>query len=119
MAVDGITSGITGFFEDNFTFSEGFFAEQGQRVHDTFVKKIPFYENFMLFRTTFEDLSVGIGVPPSFTVTMPGRFGGGTYEVIDFTYFSQYRDTIFTWIKFGGWFMVLFKVSKRLPKYIS
>lgn len=104
---------------DLFLPSDGFFKAKYDELKEAFFKSIPLLNEINLFFKQFQAVNISTGKVPSFKMTMPDKFGGGEYNIINFSFFDDYRDVIHQWIKFGGWFYVIIKLIKRLPNYIS
>lgn len=58
------------------------------------------------------------GEPPVYEITMPAKYGGDTFSVVDFSYFSNYRTYILNFIRFIAWFMFIKRIIKKFPLII-
>ena len=94
--------------------SDGFFLNYVTEIKEAFFGKIPIFTQLFDFFTTVMDISVN-GGKPKFEVTFPDSYGGGTYSIIDFSMFDEYRVFIFNFIRFTAWFFFLKRLFRMLP----
>lgn len=126
-------------FSDNFLLkiafvpSDGYFSENFSELQKIIFDKFPFIEQLaaVINPSTLElsmysdDLDPQLSAIISKTtddqlsVTMPKKYGGGTYTWMDFSYFMQYRDTIFSVIRLCLWFPFLKWLYGRVPTLIN
>jgi hypothetical protein len=100
-----------------FVPSDGFVTEKFESLKSTFLSKIPVLQQILDLFATIKATQYGTK-PQDITVTMPIQYGGMTYSVINFDYFSQYRNLILNFIRYSAWFYFLKKTYKRLPSII-
>ena len=111
--VSSIMNGLISLFIPDGEFFQKFFDD----VHAKFESKIPIIPQLSDFFGAIEDVSTS-GEPPKFEVTMPEKYGGGTFSVIDFSAFDQYRVYILNFIRFIAWFVFLKRLYNRIPRMI-
>ena len=104
------------------------FELKRQELLDTFKQKFIFYENIVQALEQIKNLGTGqqsktLGVnnssTPTFDITLPSRYGGGTYTIIDFSYFSEYRSFILNFQRCIMWFFFIKGMFRSLPKATS
>lgn len=100
-----------------FVPSDGFVAEKFESLKLTLLSKIPLLQQITDLFETIKATQFGTQ-PQNFTVTMPIQYGGMTYSIINFDYFTQYRTVILNFIRYSAWFYFLKKTYKRLPGII-
>ena len=105
------------FLKIAFVPSNGFVAEKFESLKSTFLSKVPLLQQIADLFATIKATQFGTK-PQAITVTMPIQYGGQTYSVINFDYFTQYRTTILNFIRYSAWFFFLKKTYKRLPSII-
>lgn len=55
---------------------------------------------------------------PIFQVNLPAKYGGTTVNVIDFSFYDEYRDYIHLFIKVGAWLFFIKSLVRRAPQII-
>ena len=112
-------------FSENFLLkiafipSDGFFSEKFSKLISIIYEKFPFIEqlanvvNPSTVSVTFAERA------PSLSFTLPAKYGGGTYQLVDFSYFDQYRDFILNFIRVVIWFPFLKWLYGRIPGLIN
>lgn len=105
------------FLKIAFVPSDGFVAEKFESLKSTLLSKIPLLQQIADLFETIKATQFGTK-PQAITVTMPIQYGGQTYSVINFDYFSQYRTLILNFVRYSAWFFFLKKTYKRLPSII-
>jgi len=105
------------FLKIAFVPSNGFVAEKFESLKSTLLSKIPLLQQISDLFATIKATQFGTK-PQDITVTMPIKYGGMTYSVINFDYFTQYRTLILNFIRYSAWFLFLKKTYKRLPSII-
>lgn len=55
---------------------------------------------------------------PTFEITVPQKYGGGTHNIIDFSFYGQYRDFIHTFTIMTATFFFFIKIIHILPKIV-
>lgn len=112
-------------FSDNFILKiafipeDGFFSEKFNKLVSLVYEKFPFIEQLanVVNPSTFSvDFSERY---PSLSFTLPSKYGGGTYQLVDFSYFDKYRDFIFSFIRVIIWFPFLKWIYGRIPSFIN
>ncbi len=96
---------------------EGFWAEQADLIMDRFDEKLPIVGQVIGF---FDDL-INVDYDsdiPAFNISFTGKWGNYSGQIVDFSYFSQYRDLVFTFIRGIAWFWFLKKLLSRMPSVI-
>jgi hypothetical protein len=97
---------------------EGYFEEKVTDIKDTFLEKfLPIVTVFDAFKSikNYENSTV----PPSFTVTMPKKYGSGTFEIIDFDMFHQYRTLVLNFIRFIALFFFVKWIIRKGPELVK
>jgi hypothetical protein len=79
--------------------------------------KMPLIFQISEFMNTIGEVSTG-NTKPEFTVTFNNKYGHGTYEIIDFSYFDDYRVFIINFIRMVTWFFFLKRLHKQIPSII-
>ncbi|CAK7050650.1 hypothetical protein [Tissierella sp.] len=97
---------------------EGYFQDFYTSISSAFESKIPMLGTLKDFFTTLLGLNFDEFGPPSFTITVPKEWGGGTYNVIDFSYFTEYRTLILNLIRFPAWFFFLKRLYGRIANIV-
>lgn len=87
-------------------------------ISDSFKAKIPIADQLGTFFTGIKGTTHDDTQKPTFKVTMPAQYGGGTFDLIDFSYFDDYRDWVLNFIRFSAWFVFLRRLYNRIPKMI-
>ena len=105
------------FFLSFFTPNFDLIQQKLMDLQEKFNKKIPIFaqlKNFfnLLF---FPDVSS----PPDIRINIPEMYGGGSYSVINFSYFSEYRSLILNITRLLIWFPFLKRLFSKLPNYIN
>lgn len=125
-------------FSDNFILkiafvpSEGYFNKKFSDLQKMIFSKFPIIEQLssivnpqylQLSMTSNEDIGLSRVIPPvtdnGLSITMPAKYGGGSYTWIDFSYFLEYRDTIFSIMRVCMWFPFIKWLYGRIPSLIS
>lgn len=97
---------------------EGYFEDKVTDLKDTFLERfLPIVTVFDAFISikNYENSTV----PPSFTVTMPEKYGSGTFEIIDFDMFHQYRTLILNFIRFIALFCFVKWIIRTGPDLVK
>lgn len=92
---------------------DGFVAEKFESLKSTLLSKIPLLQQISDLFETIKATQFGTE-PQAITVTMPIQYGGQTYSVINFDYFSQYRTLILNFVRYSAWFFFLKRIYKRI-----
>lgn len=92
-------------------------TEQFGSVKDTFDNKIPIINQLNDFFRQVSESTIN-ETKPTFDVNIPEEWGGGTFPIIDFTVYDQYRDWVLNFIRFIAWFVFLKRLYNRLPRII-
>lgn len=112
-------------FSDNFILKvafipkEGFFSEKFDKLNNIIFSKFPFIEqleniiNPNTFAVTYSTSA------PNLSFTLPKKYGGGTYQLVNFDYFAQYKDFIFSFIRVMIWFPFAKWLYGRIPSLIN
>lgn len=112
-------------FSDNFILKvafipkEGFFSEKFDKLNEIIFSKFPFIEqlaniiNPNTFAVTYATSA------PNLSFTLPKKYGGGTYQLVNFDYFAQYKDFIFSFIRVMIWFPFAKWLYGRIPSLIN
>ncbi|WP_312700567.1 hypothetical protein [Sedimentibacter sp.] len=112
-------------FSDNFILKIAFipqseeFELKKQELIDTFTQKFIFYDNIVDMFKQIKNLGSGSSAPPTFKITLPSKYGGGTYSIIDFSYFTDYRIYILNFQRCIMWFFFIKGIFRSLPKTTS
>lgn len=97
--------------------SEGFWSEQADRVMDKFDEKLPIVSQIVGFFQGLIDMDFDTTIP-SFNVAFSGKWGTYSGPIIDFSYFTQYRDLVFSFVRGIAWFWFLKRLLSRMPSVI-
>jgi hypothetical protein len=97
--------------------SSGFFQGMFDDSFADFNAKMPVIDQLSTFFTSVKSVATE-GTIPKFEMTMPPSFGGGTFNIIDFKLFTDYRTLILNIIRFISWFVFLKRLYGRIPKMI-
>jgi hypothetical protein len=97
--------------------SDGFFQGMFDDSFSDFNAKMPVIDQLSTFFTSVKSVSTE-GTIPKFEMTMPPSFGGGTFNIIDFKLFTDYRTLILNIIRFISWFVFLKRLYARIPRMI-
>ena len=100
-----------------FVPSEDFEMQFWEEIHAVFNLKVPLIGQLKDFFQDISEVSTGAATPV-FEVTFNGKYGNGTYSIIDFEYFDDYRVYILNFIRFAAWFMFLKSTYRRLPSML-
>lgn len=106
------------FLKLAFVPKDGFIAGKFELLKSSLLEKVPLIQQITDFFNVVKNTQGGTQ-PPQFTVTMPQKYGGKSYSIINFNYFIQYRTIILNFIRFTSWFFFLKKIYNRLPKIIN
>lgn len=90
-----------------------------QELIDSFTQKFIFYDNILDAFEQIENLSEGSATAPTFKVTVPQKYGGGTYSIIDFSMFTDYRVYVLNFSRCIMWFFFIKGIFRSLPKTTS
>lgn len=96
---------------------EGFWAEQAERVMDKLNEKLPIVTQIIGFFQGVIDTDFDTSMP-AFEVSFSGKWGSYSGPIIDFSYFSQYRDLVFMFVRGISWFWFLKRLLSRIPSVI-
>lgn len=105
------------FLKLAFVPADGYFTNFFNEIHTAFKAKIPFIAQILDFLNSIKNASVN-GQIPEFKFTVTKTFGGGTYHLLSFEYFTEYRDIIINFIRFTAWFIFLKRLFRRIPKVV-
>ena len=109
-------------FSENFILKIAFvprspeYESKKEELGNAFKQKFLFYDNIVSALQQIKNLGTGNGTPPTFEVTIPSKYGGGVYKIIDFSYFSQYRLYILNFSRCIMWFFFIKGIFRSLPK---
>ena len=125
MVEEAIVGGLSFLnpFHENFFLrvalipSEGFWSEQADRVMDTFDEKLPIVSQLIGFFQGVINTDFETSIP-SFNVAFSGKWGNYSGPIIDFSYFTQYRDLVLTFVRGIAWFWFLKRLLARIPSII-
>jgi hypothetical protein len=120
-AVESIGSAISGLldlFMKLLVPGQGAIEGAFSGITDSFKSKIPIADQLSVFFTGVKNTTSNVSSAPTFEITLPEIYGGGTYSIIDFTYFSDYRSWVLNFIRFSAWFVFLRRLYNRVPKMI-
>lgn len=98
--------------------SDGYFTNFFKDINSAWASKIPFLAQILAFLEAVRDSVVGSQLP-KVEVDLPPRYGGQTMSVVDFGYFTEYRDWILNFIRFSTWFIFIKRLYARMPKVIG
>jgi hypothetical protein len=104
---------LLGLIVPSSDFFTGFFDD----LQTDFNNKIPMVTTMSDFFGQVKSVSTS-GDAPTFKMTLPPEYGGGTFSIIDFSYFDQWRPWILNFIRFTLWFVFLKRLYNRIPKMI-
>ncbi|MBO8161986.1 MAG: hypothetical protein H0Z24_10195 [Thermosipho sp. (in: Bacteria)] len=110
-------------FSDNFILkvafvpSAGYFDQYWSDIRTAFEQKIPLVTQLYDFFSSVLGVSYSESVP-EFKISLPAKYGGVDVNIIDFSYFADYRDLILNFIRFTSWFFFLKRLFKRLPQIV-
>ncbi len=91
--------------------------KQNFKLVSFLISKVPFLSDLTYFIESFQNLDIS-GSKPYIKINFDGFMGmDGQFQVIDFTFFDMYKKYIFDFITYGGWILVIIKISKALPLY--
>lgn len=88
-------------------------------LKESFTSKFLFYDNILDAFEQIKNLGTGSATPPDFKVTMPEKYGGGTFSIVDFSYFVDYRVYILNFQRCIMWFFFVKGIFRSLPKTTS
>lgn len=126
--VNGLTSALSGilsaiqtlvdFFTGILDFvmslvipSNGFFTSELSKLKDVFNSKFPFFSQINDILNAFKfDINSPL---PEFKITMPIKYGGQTYSVINFAHFVSYRQYILNFVRLFTWIPFLMRIYKK------
>ena len=112
-------------FSDNFLLKiafvpkDGFFSEKFNKLLELIYEKFPFIQQLA---SVVNPSTMAVEISeraPSLSFTLPPKYGGGTYQLVDFSYFEQYRDFILNFIRVVIWFPFLKWLYGRIPSIIN
>jgi len=95
----------------------GFMSDFFKGLQNEFNMKIPLISDLTNFFKTVTGITFSSKIP-EFKITLPDSLGGGTYSIIDFGFFSDYRTIIVNFIRFTAWFVFLKRLYARIPRMI-
>lgn len=96
---------------------EGYWAEQANRVMDVLDEKLPIIGQVIGFFQGILNVDYET-ITPSFMIEFSGKWGTFSRPIIDFSYFMQYRELIFSFVRGIAWFFFLKRLLTRLPSVI-
>ncbi len=95
------------------------FELKKQELIHSFKQKFIFYDNIIQALNQIKNLGTGSASPPTFKVTLPSKYGGGTYSIIDFSMFTDYRIYVLNFTRCIMWFFFIKGIFRSLPKTTS
>lgn len=112
-------------FSDNFILKvafvpkDNFFSDKLKKLDEIIKSKFPFIDQLAsIINPSYYSVSISDSAP-SITFVLPEKYGGGTHELIDFSYFDEYRDFIFAFMRVIIWFPFLKWLYGRIPSLIN
>lgn len=108
-------------FSDNFFLKLAFipqseeFLTKKQEFFDKLNQHFLFINGIKEFMAQIVHLSTGSTTPPEFKITMSSKYGGGTYSIVDFSMFAEYRIYIINVQRAIMWFFFIKSMFKSLP----
>lgn len=105
------------FLRIAFIPKDGFFNTYWNEIYNNFNSKLPIIAQIKEFLVEVRYVSYSENIP-EFEVTFNNKYGNGTYEIIDFSYFAEYRNYILNFIRFIAWFYYLKRLYKKLPSIV-
>ena len=126
---EGIANGIKALkdtivnildFERLFVPRPDFISNVVTFTKDKIEENIPFLNDVIYISVGLVNSIRGIEVnePPKFLINLPQKYGGKSVEIIDFTYFTQYRSYIIGFIRAIAWFFFIRKIIRKLPEVV-
>jgi len=110
-------------FDENFILKvalvpqEGYFNTFFQDISNSFNDRLPLVGQIAEFMNTIKSINVSQDLP-EFNITMPDKYGGGNYAIINFAFFLDYRVYILNFIRFSSWFFFIKRIFKQIPTVI-
>lgn len=134
--VNGILDGFSSLFEDIGDildyinpFSENFFLKLAfipdtedlifDDVKDTLYSKFPFISSIEKILEDFKTVFSNESSKPNFTVSLPAFLGVGTFSIIDFSFFDNYRGLIHGFIIAVSYYLFITKLYKKMPQIVK
>lgn len=134
--IDGIIDGFSSLFSDIGSIldylnpgSEHFFLKLAfvpnvdnlafDDVKDTLYGKFPFISSIEENLNDFKEKFNNEESVPNLTVTLPSFLGVGTFSIIDFSFFNNYRGMIHAFIIAVSYFLFIFKLYKKMPSIVK
>jgi hypothetical protein len=111
-------SGITDLFTKIFVPDSQSISDQFSGLSDSFKAKIPVSGQLSDFWGGLKGAVVHNDKVPTFNMSFPPEWGGGSYPIIDFSYFTDYRTWILNFIRFSAWFVFLKRLYGRIASLI-
>lgn len=108
------------FIKIAFVPDDEFFSDYFTDIYDTFYEEMGFL--FEIGNALIDMISAfnsaSNGEIPVFTLSLPSNYGGGTFSIIDFSFYHDHRGLIQDFIRFAAWFAFLWKTYKKIPSLI-
>lgn len=135
-AINLLAEGITNLFSyinpfsDNNVIKIMFMPDEGYYLEAVVEIKEQFFEKFSTIPVVMESFnslgSYGGGSGggtrgndmPQFNVTMPETYGGGTFSIIDFSFYAMYRTLIHNFIRFIAIFGFIRWFIRKAPTIV-
>ena len=111
--VDKLVQALINLFVPSGDFFQTFFGD----IKAKWDSKIPIIGQLQGFFEQVDSGSTG-GAAPTFEISLPDNLGGGTFKIIDFSYYEDYRVWILNFIRFAAWFVFLKRLYARIPRMI-
>ncbi|ABW19364.1 hypothetical protein [Alkaliphilus oremlandii] len=96
---------------------DGFFESFFNDILGAFNERLPLIGQIRAFMENIKGINYSQELP-KFEITMPSKYGGGQFSIVDFSYFVQYRVYILNFIRFSAWFFFIKRLWKTLPLII-
>ena len=106
------------FLKIAFIPSEGFIPNKFDELKDVLDDRLPIIGTFTGIFDSITQVQSIDSTSPTFTMELPGKWGGQTVQVINFDPIDPYVPYIKTLIRFFLWIPFIIKMYKRLPQVI-
>lgn len=97
--------------------SAGFFSAYWSEIYNAWLDKIPIVGQLFAFLDSVKDSTIGQKIP-EFKITLPSDMGGKTMPIVNFGYFTDYRNIIVNFIRFTAWFIFIKRIWAKLPRVV-
>jgi phage-related protein len=98
--------------------SDGFITGKFDELKGVLDDRLPIIGTFTGIFDSITQVQSIDNTTPTFTMELPGKWGGQTVQVINFTPIDPYVPYIKTLIRFFLWIPFIIKMYKRLPQVI-